>query len=58
MKFLLEIRNLFKRFLGYPDILQDKQCQGKTKLGASVYFCTKNSGHFGPHETYRGRLFL
>ena len=58
MKFLLKIHNLFKRFLGYPDILQDKQCQGRTKFADSTFFCTKDSGHFGPHKTYRGRFFL
>ena len=50
--------NLFKRFLGFPDILQDKQCYAKLVYDDTKFFCTKSSGHFGPHRTYRGRFFL
>ena len=58
MKFLARIQNLLKRFFGFPKVLHTKPCTGNIKLGESVFFCTKKTGHFGPHRTYRGRHFF
>jgi len=46
-----------KRLFGYPLALQKEQCRVKLVSGETTFFCTKNTGHLGPHKTYRGRRF-
>jgi hypothetical protein len=55
---ILMLKNLFKRFLGYPLALQKQQCGAKIKFNDTVYFCTKNNGHLGSHKNYRGKIFF
>tara|TARA_R100000008_G_C3572161_1_gene162872 strand:- start:563 stop:742 length:180 start_codon:yes stop_codon:yes gene_type:complete len=46
-----------KRLFGYPLALQKEQCRVKLVSDEAIFFCTRNTGHFGPHKTYRGKLF-
>lgn len=48
---------LIKRFFGNLPFMEKLPCESKSKIGDTIYFCTRQSGHLGPHLTYLGKIF-
>ena len=46
-----------KRFFGYLPFMEKEPCNARAILKNSIYYCTRNAGHIGPHRTYLGKYF-
>ena len=44
-----------KRFFGYLPFMEKEPCNARAILKNSIYYCTRNAGHIGPHRTYLGK---
>lgn len=54
---LKRIAQAIKKLFGYCLALQKNQCRVKLASDETTFFCIRDIGHFGPHKTYRGKLF-
>lgn len=44
-----------KRFFGFFPFMEKEPCNAYAAVNKTIYFCTRNSGHLGPHKTYLGK---